>query len=130
MSSKTVEWLNAGGAEVIFEMIRRIGWAVEVVDENDWVYAPESGKVSIASQERRTVSVCSTFEPYMQAQAVVATVVCDFARVLRFRNHGGYRYPVFHVGEHLDPFDRLELDRFLEAARLASEATMSLAVAR
>lgn len=117
---KNQDWLNAGGAEIVLEVVRRMGWTVEVASE--WDLHPDI--ISIGNSEKCAINVDGTKKPYLQAVAVVATAVNEFFR--RFDlDSTEWKFPIFYVGEKLYSSDAGEIERFIETVRYSSEATIA-----
>lgn len=120
---KNQEWLNAGGAEIVLEVARRMGWTVEVRDAAAWEFLPEI--VSVGHRENHVISINGEIAPWLQAVAVAATVDSHFKNELQY-GQKEYVLPFFHNGEPLDEFVVQEINQFIDRVRFSSEATIAL----
>lgn len=120
---KNQDWLDAGGAEIVLEVVSRMGWTVTVMGAEKWVFQPDI--ISAGDSENHTIEVDGTKKPYLQAVAVVATAVNEFFRQFDL-DSTEWKFPMFHVGEKLYSSDAGEIERFIETVRYSSEATSAV----
>jgi len=114
MDEETRAWLDAGGAEIIFDAVRRQGWTVEVVTE-DWEFLPEI--VSTVDLKGQKVWIDGTKSPYDQVCAVLAA----------FDKVPVYGWPMYRIGDDTRMFKPTfwDINQFCITARCASEATIA-----
>lgn len=122
---KNYDWLNAGGAEIVLEVVRRLGWSVEVESAEKWDL--QSDIVAVGDRNENTVWVNGESSPWLQAVATVAIARSRFKLSVPYGDIE-YSMPFFHAGELLDENEVHDIDRFIDMARYSSEATISLMV--
>lgn len=115
------EWLDSGGAEIVLEVVRHIGWTVDVIDAEEWQFLPEI--VSIGYRKEYEIWINGAMAPWQQAVAAVAVADSHFKRI-------GCSYkeclrPVFHDGEMPDEFVVAQINEFIDRVRSGSEATVA-----
>ena len=122
-------WLINGGAEIVLEVIRRKGWKVEVLPEDNWDFLPEI--VVVADRVRNTMEINGAKGPYIQAM-FAAAVVRDACVVpdkpYRDREEVWRRryYPMLFEHDKFCEGSISLCTHFCDSIRLSSEATLSL----
>lgn len=119
-------WLLNGGAEIVLEVIRRKGWTVEVVPEDNWDFLSEI--VVVADRVCNTMEINGGKSPYQQAMfaaAVVRNVYVVPDKPYRDSDEAWRRryYPMLF---ERDRFTVSICTYFCDSIRLSSEATISL----
>ena len=115
-------WLLNGGAEIVLEVIRRMGWTVEVVPSEQWLFIPEI--VVSADRKCESIEINGGKSPYQQAVFAVAAVERhDPARTQCRKN---WYYPLFSEKDEFFASALWLCYNFIDKIRLGSEATVSL----
>lgn len=120
---KNQEWLDSGGAEIVLEVVRRMGWTVEVRDAETWEFLPDI--VSFGNRDDCLISVNGAMPLWLQAVAVVATSHSIFKKLPGSSYMDG-NLPFFHYGELLDKLTVHQIDRFIDGVRFTHEATLAV----
>lgn len=117
-------WLNAGGSEIVFDVIRRMGWRVTVVAD-DWELSPEWVAISNRSKGSERTDVNGNRSGYEQTAAVLSA----FLGIRSYGLNGCGNYPIFEAGDQkrLSEWSLLEIFDFCETVMFAYEPTKKTA---
>lgn len=112
-------WLNAGGSEIVFDVIRRMGWRVTVVAD-DWELSPEWVAISSRSEGSERTDVNGNRSGYEQTAAVLSA----FLGIRSYGLNSCGNYPIFEVGDQkrLSECGLLEIFDFCETVMFAYES--------
>lgn len=112
-------WLNAGGAELVLDVVRRMGWPVYIGDE----WADSSDVVAISGYVRGCESISINCKKSGYKQAIAAVAACQGMRSYLRRDDIGF-YPVFRDDSEsrMSPWDIRSVLNFCDIVRLSVEA--------
>lgn len=88
------EWLDSSGAEIVLEVVRRIGWTVEVYDAEKWNFLDNI--VSAGDRDAYRIEINGAMPPWQQAVAAVATADSHFRR---FDSYEACKFPFFMMAK-------------------------------
>lgn len=116
-------WLNAGGSEIVFDVIRRMGWRVTVAD--DWELSPEWVAISSRSEGSERTDANGNRSGYEQTAAVLSA----FLGIRSYGLNGCGNYPIFKAGDQkrLSEWSLLEIFDFCETVMFTYESTKNTA---
>ena len=116
---EVVAWLNAGGSEIVFDVIRRMGWSVTVADD-DWELSPEWVAISSRGEGDSRTDVNGNRSGYEQTAAVLSA----FLGIRSYGLNSCGDYPIFEVGDQkrLSECGLLEIFDFCETVMFAYES--------
>ena len=120
MNKRTEEWLNAGGAEIIFEVVRRYGWKITL--EKEWEL--KDSIVSVSDRDTKQISLNGSKNAYDKVFAVLSAA----EGIASYGRHSQGRYPIFESGDDAKMWS-LHFDRILELcdySRCISEETLAV----
>ena len=120
-------WLNSGGAEIVLETIRHLGWRVEVTTGDGWPYV--DGVVVVGSREGACMEICGDIPA--SKQAVLAAMVDGRYNPLRDEplDYNGRRkeflFPMIRASDKFREESIYCCYSFIDQIRIASEATIA-----
>ena len=115
------EWLDSGGAEIVLEVVRRIGWTVEVYDAEEWNFLDNI--VSVGDRDNYRIEINGAMPPWQQAVAAVATADSHFRR---FESYSACKFPFFYDGDMPGELEVGEINEFIDRVKFSSEIAIAL----
>lgn len=112
-------WLNAGGSEIVFDVIRRKGWEVNV--STRWELDPDFVAISSRKKGHEHTDVNGNRSGYEQTAAVLSA----FFGVTSYGFHGCGKYPIFKAGDQkrMSEWSLLDICGFCEIIMFVREST-------
>lgn len=112
-------WLNAGGSEIVFDVIRQTGWRVTVTPM--WELDPDLVAISSLSKGNEGTDVNGSKDGYQQTVAVLSA----FLGIRSYGLNGCGNYPIFKAGDQkrLSEWSLLNICGFCETIMFVREST-------
>ena len=112
-------WLNAGGSEIVFDVIRRKGWQVTV--STQWELNPDWVAISSREKGHERTDVNGNRSGCEQTAAVLSA----FFGVTSYGSHGCGKYPIFKAGDQtrMSEWSLLNICGFCENIMFVREST-------